>query len=248
MLSLTDLTVRRGGRVILDGVSFTLAPGRLTALVGRNGSGKSTLLGCVGQQLPYGGAITLEGRDISALPPRERARRIAILPQQLGAPYITVREMAAFGRSPYLDFTGRLTAEDQAIVAESLREAEVSDLADRYVDSLSGGERQRAALAMLLAQRTPVALLDEPTAHMDGAHEAAFLRRLAAMSREGKAILIVLHDLSAAVHYADDLVVLEGGKAAFAGPREDCLRHGVLEQVFHLRRYEDQGRVFFAAD
>lgn len=252
MLILRNISVRLGDKQILDNVSFSLRPHRLTALVGRNGSGKSTLLSCVNQQLPYTGEILEGEKNLALLAPKERAKAVAILPQMLPAPHITAREMAAFGRNPYLDFTGRLTDKDKQAVADALRDANAEALADRYVDTLSGGERQRVALAMILAQNTPIALLDEPTAHMDQSHEAAFLQRLTELKQKRKkAFLVVLHDLTLAAEFADDLVVLEEGKIVFAGPKEECLRQDILEKTFRLRRYtfEESGerKIFFSA-
>lgn len=251
MLMFRDISVRLDGKQILNGVSFSLRPHRLTALVGRNGSGKSTLLACVNQQIPYTGEILEGEKNLALLPPRERARIVALLPQTLPAPRITAQEMAAFGRNPYLDFTGRLTLKDQQTVREALDAANAADLADRYVDTLSGGERQRVALAMILAQNTPIALLDEPTAHMDQGHEAAFLQRLTELKKNRKkTFLVVLHDLTLAAEYADDLIVLDNGKLVFAGSKADCLEQEILESTFGLRRFTfregGEEKIFFS--
>lgn len=249
MLNIENLSVRFGKKRILEDVSFSVRPRRLTVLVGRNGAGKSTLLACVNQQIPYTGSVSVEGRDLKKIPSRERAKTIAILPQSLPAPHITGREMAALGRNPYLDFTGRLRESDGAAVDASLRAADAGTLAERYVDTLSGGEKQRIALAMILAQNTPVVLLDEPTAHMDFGYEAAFLEMLRRLkSEQNKTFLVILHDLTQAVRYADDLIVLDGGRLVFAGSREECLEREILEKTFHLRRYAAEGRIFFGAE
>lgn len=252
MLEFRDINVRLGGKTILEAVSFSLRPHRLTALVGKNGSGKSTLLSCVNGQLPYTGTIREGEKNLALIPPKERAKAIAILPQTLPAPHISGREMAAFGRNPYLDFTGRLRPEDEAAVDRALAEANAESLAQRYVDTLSGGEKQRIALAMILAQNTPIALLDEPTAHMDPAQEAAFLTRLSELKRtRKKTFLVVLHDLTLAAEFADDFVVLDGGKLVFAGTKEACLREEILEKTFGLCRYTIQNgedsKIFFSA-
>ena len=151
MLTLRNISVSVGNRQILDDVSFSLRPHRLTALVGRNGSGKSTLLACVNQQLPYTGQIWEGERNLALLSPKERAKIVAILPQFLSAPHITGAQMTAFGRTPYLDITGHMTQKDHFAVEQALAEANASALEGRYVDTLSGGERQRVALAMILA-------------------------------------------------------------------------------------------------
>ena len=252
MLEFRDINVRLGGKPILEAVSFSLRPHRLTALVGKNGSGKSTLLGCVNQQLPYTGTVREGEKNLALMAPKERAKSIAILPQTLPAPHIRGREMAAFGRNPYLDFTGRLRAEDEAAVDRAMKDTNADTLADRYVDTLSGGEKQRIALAMILAQNTPIALLDEPTAHMDPAQEAAFLSLLSDLKRtRKKTFLVVLHDLTLAAEFADDFVVLDGGKLVFAGTKEDCLREEILEKTFGICRYTiengEENRIFFSA-
>lgn len=244
MLEYKDVSLRLGGAQILDGISFSLRPGRLTALVGRNGSGKSTLLSCL-DGMPYRGTVMLGGEDLRTVPPRRRARMAAILHQDMPAPRLTVRELAAFGREPYLDFTGRLREQDREAVGRALRDAQVSGLAERRVDTLSGGERQRAYLAMVLAQETELLLLDEPGAHLDRAWEASFLELLTRL--EGRTVLLTLHDLDAAVRYAQDILVLEEGKLIFSGTVEECLQKEILEKTFCLRRYiAEEGRIFFA--
>ena len=134
-----------------------------------------------------------------------------------------------------------------------MSEAQVEDLRTRVVDTLSGGERQRVALAMILAQDTPIALLDEPTAHMDLGFEAAFLKQLRLLrEKNSKTFLVILHDLSMAVRYADDILVLDSGKLRFAGTVESCLEQEVLEDTFQLKRYsiEETGkkRIFFSGE
>lgn len=252
MLELKNVSVCLGNQKILDNVTFSLRPHRLTVLVGRNGAGKSTLLSCVNQQISYTGTICEGEQNLALIAPRERAKAIAILPQTLPAPHITAREMAAFGRNPYLDFTGRLTEKDKQAVEEALRDADALELGSRYVDTLSGGEKQRICLAMILAQNTPIALLDEPTAHMDLQYEAAFLNLLRELKQKRKkTFLVILHDLNLAAEYADDLIVLDGGKVIFAGSREECLQREILEKTFCLRRYTfregERERIFFTS-
>ena len=248
MLEIKNLSVGFGSRMVLRDVSFALRPRRLTVLVGRNGAGKSTLFGCVNQQLPYGGTITQDERNLAAMPPRDRAKSIAILPQSMPVPHITGRELVALGRNPWVDFTGRLREADKQAVDAALRDTDTLDLAGRYADTLSGGEKQRMLLAMILAQNTPVALLDEPTAHLDLSYQTAFLELLRKLIRErDKTFLLILHDLNLAAEYADDLIVLDGGGVVFAGTKEDCLEQEILEKTFSLKRYSAEGRIFFSA-
>jgi len=253
MLEINNLSVSYGSCRVLENVTVSPEPGKLTALVGRNGSGKSTLLSCVNQRVKYSGSIRLDGADLSSLAPRDRAKRIAILPQNLPWPHITVREVAAFGRNPYLDFTGRLTPADRAMVEAAMDRCGILALADRYADTLSGGEKQRLALAMILAQDTEMMLLDEPTAHMDLSSGKDFLELLKRQQESlNRTCLVVLHDLSQAVRYADNLVVLERGKLIFSGSRQRCLDENILEKAFGLRRFavsDGEGeRIFFSAD
>lgn len=252
MLEIKNLSVRFGKNLVLREVSFALRPHRLTVLVGRNGSGKSTLLNCVNQQIPYTGTITEREKNLALIGPRERAKSMAILPQTVPVPHITARELVSFGRNPYLDFTGRLTDADKEAVEKALRDTDSLELADRYADTLSGGEKQRVLLAMILAQNTPIMLLDEPTAHMDLGYEASFLQLLAKLKKERKkTILVILHDLNLAAEYADDLILLENGKIVFAGCKEECLEREILEKTFGLKRYKvadgDGQRIFFSA-
>ena len=248
MLEIKNLSVGFGSRMVLRDVSFALRPRRLTVLVGRNGAGKSTLFGCVNQQLPYGGTITQGERNLATIPPRDRAKSIAILPQSMPVPHITGRELVALGRNPWVDFTGRLREADKQAVEDALRDTDTLDLADRYADTLSGGEKQRMLLAMILAQNAPVALLDEPTAHLDLSYQTTFLELLRKLIRErDKTFLLILHDLNLAAEYADDLIVLDGGRVVFAGTKEDCLEREILEKTFGLKRYMVEDRVFFGA-
>ena len=252
MLEIKNLSARFGQKQVLRDVSFSLHPHRLTALVGRNGSGKSTLLNCVNQQIPYTGTIFEGERNLTLIPARERAKAIAILPQTLPSPHITARELVSFGRNPYLDFTGRLTETAKQAVENALRDADALALAQRYADTLSGGEKQRVLLAMVLAQNTPIALLDEPTAHMDLNYEASFLKLLEKLKRERKkTFLVILHDLNLAAEYADDLIVLDGGSVVFTGSKAECLERKILETTFGLKRYTvadgDGERIFFSA-
>jgi len=248
MLEFNNVSVRFGRKQALKDVCFSLRPHRLTALIGRNGSGKSTLLNCVNQQIPYTGEILEGEKNLALLPARERAKAVAVLPQTMPTPHITAREMVAFGRSPYLDFTGRLRGKDRQAVDSALRDANAAELAERYADTLSGGELQRVRLAMILAQNTPIALLDEPTAHMDQCHEGDFLELLTELKkRKKKTFLIVLHDLTLAAEYADDIVVLDEGSVIFAGTKEDCLAREIVEKTFGVKRYAVDGKIFFAA-
>ena len=247
MLEIKGLSARVGGREFLKDIDLQLPEGSFTALVGRNGSGKSTLLGCIGGTKAYRGEIRLCGEDLRRLPLRRRARRMALLPQTLALPHITVEELAGLGRNPYVDIGHRFTAADREAVSRAVEAAGVAELRGRFVDELSGGERQRAYLAMTLAQETDLLLLDEPTTHMDAAGGEDFLRMLSQLRQQGKTLLVVMHDLAEAVRYADRMAVMDEGRMVFSGSTEECLAGSSLEQTLRVKRYEAEGRSFFAA-
>lgn len=165
MLEFRELRAAYDGVETLHGVSAHLAPGKLTAIIGPNGCGKSTLMKCaVGLMKPSGGEILLNGQALSDIPEKERARHLSYMPQSRIAPDISVRHLVTHGHYPHLKRGQSLRREDREIVQAAIERVKLGALANRPVSRLSGGERQRAYLAMMLAQQTPVMLLDEPTA------------------------------------------------------------------------------------
>ena len=224
-------------RAVLSGLDLALPPGRITAIVGANACGKSTLLRCLARLLaPSGGAALLDGADIRRLPARALARRMGLLPQSPLAPEgVTVAELASRGRHPHHGLLSRWSREDDAAVAEALEATGMTALAERPVDALSGGQRQRAWLAMALAQRTEILLLDEPTTYLDIAHQVEVLDLLADLNRaRGTTVVMVLHDLNLAARYADLLVAMAGGRIHAAGPPEEVLTEAMAREVFGL--------------
>ena len=247
MLEFDRVSVDHRGKTILKEVSFSLRPHRITVLLGRNGSGKSTLIRCVNGLTRYTGEIRLDGVSLALTPPRERARKIGILPQILPETALRVGALAALGRNPYVDAAGRLSPEDRRVVSEALRAAGMEEFADRSLRELSGGERQRAYLAMLLAQNTRILLMDEPTTYLDvdARRELRDLIRTLAQKQK-KTLLVVLHDLNEAVELADDVVILENGALRFCGDVRSCLDARALEDCFHVTRRDCLGGgVFF---
>ncbi|MBQ3085519.1 MAG: ABC transporter ATP-binding protein [Clostridia bacterium] len=233
-----NFTVSYGKKEILKALTFELSPRSLTVLVGKNGSGKSTLLRAVNREVPYRGELLLEGKPLASLSLREQAKRIAFLPQLLPTPALTVEGLAALGRSPYLGLSGRLAESDRKKIEAALRLSGAEAWRDRPLSTLSGGERQRAYLAMILAQDADIWLLDEPTTYLDPGAVSDFLALLRTLAREqDKAILAVLHDLNAAVAYADRLLLLHEGRLADPA---------ALEQVFGVQKYTaEDGSVFY---
>lgn len=231
-----NLTVCYGTNTVLDGVSLTLPAGKTTALLGPNGCGKSTLLNCFSRLLiPQSGSVFLGDKPINAFSSRQLARRLALLPQHHLAPEgITVQELVSYGRNPWLSLWGRLSVEDNAQVNDAMSQTRIQHLADRRLTALSGGQRQRAFLAMVLAQNTPVVLLDEPTTYLDINHQVELMRLMGELRAQGKTVVAVLHDLNQASRYCDSLVVMANGQVMAQGTPEEVMNPGLLRTVFSV--------------
>ena len=224
------------GKQVLENVSFRAGAGEMTALLGRNGVGKTTLLRCLGgEKRDYSGKILLDGVDVRELDRDALARRLACLPQNLPAPHVTVAELVAFGRAPYLSLLGKLRPEDRERVDWALESVGMENFANAFTDTLSGGQRKKAFLAMTLAQDTPAVVLDEPAAHLDTASRFEILELISTLCREtGKTFLVVMHDLPEVFRYAHRAVVLHRGEVAFDGTPRDCLGSGIPESCFGI--------------
>ena len=246
MLDVKGLSVSYGKRVVLSGLSFSLKKGSVTALLGLNGSGKSTLLSAICGSIASVGDLLWEGVDLRALSARERAKRITLLPQSLPTPPFTVEETVLCGRSPYTSLSGRPSAEDVAIAWDVMRKTGVAPLASRPLACLSGGERQLALLSMVLAQKTPLLLLDEPTSFLDKAKEKRFWEVLCRVQgEENVTVLAAMHDLTTALRVADRFLLLSEGSLLFYGTRQEFMQTDVPERHFGVRRYQtEDGPVF----
>ena len=236
-LRATALGTGYPGRPVSQGLDLAIPDGAFTAVIGANGCGKSTLLRTLTRLArPQAWAVLLDGAAISALPTREVARRMALLPQAPVAPEgVTVFDLAARGRFPYQTLLRRWTEADEAAVARALAAVGMTDLADRPLDELSGGQRQRAWLALALAQDTPLLLMDEPTTFLDIAHQIEMLtlfRRLVAEG--GRTLVAVLHDLNHACRYADHLIVMRDGAILAEGPPRRIVSAALIERTFGL--------------
>lgn len=226
--------VELGGRAVLDGVGMVAEPGAVTVLVGPNGSGKSTLLAAIAGDVPVAaGSIRICGAEASSLPPSAAARARAVLSQHHGVAFdYPAREVVALGRHAWRGEESAATRDAVALAA--LADTEAHAYADQGVLSLSGGERSRVQLARVLAQDAPVLLLDEPTAALDLRHQDAALRLARDVAAHGGTVVLVLHDLDAALAIADAVVLLESGRVRRAGHPDD-IDEGVLSDVYrHL--------------
>lgn len=232
-----DLCAGYGSKRILHHINVTLPAGQITALLGPNGCGKSTLLKCFARLLtPQQGEILL-GRDpLTALSSRQLARLLALLSQQHLTPEgISVEELVGYGRSPWMPFWGRLSASDKAQVQAAMARMDIIELAQQRVTALSGGQRQRVFLAMLLAQDTPIVLLDEPTTWLDINHQVELMKLMGDLKAQGKTVVTVLHDLNQASRYCDHLVLLKQGSVVVQGAPSQVLTPQQLQQVFDVR-------------
>ena len=231
-LSLDRVGVRVGGATLLDAVSASIAPGRVTAILGPNGAGKSTLLRAAAALVPASGRVTVDGEAVADMAPRERARRIGYLPQDAAVHWnMRVADLVALGRLPH----DASSAQDAAAVAQALAATATTAFADRGVATLSGGERARVLLARVLAGEPRYLLADEPLAALDPAHQADIVARLRAVAAAGAGVAIVVHDLLQAQLAADDAILLDRGRVVAAGPAAQVLTRDHLERVFAVR-------------
>ncbi|WP_210480814.1 ATP-binding cassette domain-containing protein [Naasia sp. SYSU D00948] len=233
-LSGERVEVRADGRLLVDGVDCTVAPGTVTAVLGPNGAGKSTLLRVLaGVNRPDAGTVRFGDADAFALRRRDRARLAALVEQDATTELdLTVADAVALGRLPHEGLWGGNQDERNGIVSASLEAVGMAGFADRRITTLSGGERQRVLLAKALAQRTPLLLLDEPTNHLDIAAQLTTLALLRRLAAGGTAILAALHDLGVAAAHADAVVVLAGGRVVAAGPTHETLVPPLIREVY----------------
>ena len=225
---------------IVEDLDLDVPAGRVTAIIGANGCGKSTLLrGLTRQLAPRAGSIEVLGRDAARVSARDYARTVALLPQHPVAPEgMTVAQLVARGRHPHRGLLGGRAAGDDAAVAAALERTDLVELAEREAGTLSGGQRQRAWLALVLAQQTPVVLLDEPTSYLDLSHQVEVLdlvRTLPDPRGEGRATVVaVLHELNLAARSADHIVAMAAGRVVAQGTPGEVIVPEVLAEVFGL--------------
>ena len=239
MIKVCDLSFGYKNHKILGGISLTLEAGELCSVIGVNGSGKTTLIKLLGRLLtPDSGSIEVDERPISDYTPKDLAKKISRLSQSRDIPDVSVSDLIASGRYPYLGFSGRLGDSDISVLNSATEMTNTSSLLGRNVRKLSGGERQRVYFAMLLAQDTPYVLLDEPATYLDAASRFELYRLIGRMKEMGKGILSVSHDLPYAIKHSDKILILDGGNAVFYGPPSDHNALEIIEKVFGVRCVE----------
>lgn len=236
VLDAKDLVVAYDGKVVVHGVDLALPEGSFTVILGANASGKSTVLRSLARVLkPQSGQVLFDGRALHDYGTKELARKLGLLPQDAIAPEgMRVADLVSRGRYPHHSALQRWSAADDDATREALEATNTADLAERYVDQLSGGQRQRVWIALLLAQQTPVMLLDEPTTFLDIAHQYELLDLLQSLHGQGKTVIAVLHDLNQAARYADNLVLMKQGRVVATGTPEDLLTEDRVRDIFGI--------------
>jgi iron complex transport system ATP-binding protein len=233
-LTLTNVTVKRGARDIVNNVSLEVTPGEVIALVGPNGAGKSSILATLsGDLTPERGEAMLMNRPTSSYRPIQQARLRAMLLQanQVSFPF-TVKQVVEMGRSPW---AGQPEEErDDDAVALATDSVEIGHLASRRFNELSGGEKARVSLARVLAQETPIVLLDEPTAALDLHHQERVMGLIRRLGREGKSVVVVVHDLTLAAAYADRVALIVEGRIDATGTPTEVITTERISEVYRV--------------
>jgi iron complex transport system ATP-binding protein len=233
-----NVVVRLGGALIVDGAALDLRAGELTVLIGPNGAGKTTLMRALAGLVPAEGRIEIEGKPLSSLTVRDRARCIAYLPQGHVFHWpMPVAAVVALGRYAYGDAFSTVTDADRRAVAKALAATDTECFANRAVTTLSGGERARVALARALACEAPILLADEPTVSLDPRHQLVVMGLLANAAHGGSAVLAIGHDLALAARFADRIVIMDRGRLVADGAPRDVLTAERIASVFGVEAF-----------
>jgi iron complex transport system ATP-binding protein len=235
-LEARSVSLAYDGATVVPELTVAIPPGSFTVIIGPNACGKSTLLRGLSRLLsPAAGTVVLDGRDISSYPAKEVARRLGLLPQSALAPDgITVADLVGRGRYPHQSLLRQWSSADEAAVKEALDATGTTDLSARPVDALSGGQRQRVWVAMVLAQRTDLLLLDEPTTYLDVAHQVELMELFAELNARGRTVVAVLHDLNHAARYASHIIAMRDGRIVAEGAPREVITSERVEEVYGL--------------
>ncbi len=244
-LTVKGLNVCYGDRKILHDMSFNIKSGEIATIIGPNGSGKSTLIKSISRYLkPRSGDIYLDKVNMNQINTREIARNLAVLPQVKGVSSdVSIKELVSYGRFPHLKFGKRPGREDKEIIEWALEKTGLSQMKDRYVATLSGGERQRAWIAMTLAQKPRILLLDEPTTFLDICYQMETLELVKDLNKTlGITVIMVLHDLNQAARYSDKMIVINNGELCEYGEPCQVVNKELLKDIFKIDAdiYEDK--------
>ena len=232
-----------GDNVVIDGISFELEKGSLISVLGPNGSGKSTLIRTVcGMMRPWSGSLSVDGKDISDMEPKELSRNLGYVPQRyMQTDYLKVFDAVLIGRAPYMSWS--YSKDDFEHAENAMVRMGVMDLADRYVNDLSGGQLQKIIIARALAQDPDYFILDEPTSALDLKNQMVALRTVKDIVSEGRSgALVALHDLNLAMRFSDETIMLKDGKVYARGRPEDVITEESIRDVYGVSSEVYEGR------
>ncbi|SMF77721.1 iron complex transport system ATP-binding protein [Paenibacillus uliginis N3/975] len=235
MLEVQSLTIRYADRTIINNFSLEVNEGEVVSIIGPNGSGKSTILKGLSRSIPCeSGRICIANRELSSLSTKQVSRIMCMLCQSNSCPAdMTVEELVGYGRVPHKKWYERFDSSDEEVIGWALEQTGMLQYKDRLIVSLSGGEAQRAWIAMALAQRPKVLLLDEPTTYLDIAHQLEVLELISRLNRElNLTVVMVLHDLNHAGAYSDKISVIQNGVMREYGPPQQVLTPQLIREVY----------------
>lgn len=236
MIEIKNLSCSYNGKQVLSDVSLTIPDGKLTVLLGLNGSGKSTLLKtALRLNEKTAGKVYIDGEDTDELSSKQLAQKIAYMSQSRSTPNIEASRMVLHGRFPWLSYPRRYSEKDYEIVNNALRYVGAEGLKKEKLTELSGGQVQKIYIAMALAQDTPVLFMDEPTTFLDVPHQLRLMSLARSLADDGKAVVLILHDLCLALKCADEIILLDEGKIAAQASPEEVFRSGIIEKVFNVK-------------
>lgn len=238
MFEVKSVSIRYEQQTVIDDVSFTVGQGEIVSIIGPNGSGKSTLLKGISRLIPYhSGTVLLEGKDLKSMTSKQVARMMCLLSQKNQAPSdMPVVDLVSYGRYPHKKWYEKLNNEDMDIVHWALEKTSLTLFKDRRVSALSGGESQRAWIAMALAQRPKIMLLDEPTTYLDISHQHEVLELVSELNRDmGMTVVMVLHDLNQAARYSEKMVVVQSGKLAVTGQPDEVMTPQMIRDIYAMK-------------
>ncbi|MDR1953548.1 MAG: ABC transporter ATP-binding protein [Clostridiales Family XIII bacterium] len=237
-VEIKNLSFSYGNNRVLEDVSFAVAEGKVTTILGSNGSGKSTLFYLMTKNLTArGGEILLDGKNINGIRLRDFAKRVSMVSQtNTIAGDVTVERLVSYGRTPFLSFMQRPGDEDRCLIEWAMEVTDVGKHRAKAVSTLSGGQRQRVWIAMALAQNTKLLLLDEPTTYLDIRYQIEILRLIRRLNIEfGITIVMVLHDMNQAIHYSDEILGLKDGRIAACGAPDEVFTPKLIEEIYGVR-------------
>lgn len=236
-MDINELTFSYSDKKFIENLSTTIEMGKVTTIIGPNGSGKSTLLNLIVKQLvPKSGQVILDGKNLADSSYKELSKQLAIVHQYNHAPAdLTVERLVGYGRSPYQRFWSSKGSGDEEIIKWSLKVTRLEQIAQKPVSQLSGGERQRAWIAMALAQKTKVLLLDEPTTYLDIYYQLEILALVKELNETyGITVVMVLHDINQAIQFSHNVVIMKNGTIHYSGSVKDGITRERLKEVYGI--------------